>query len=227
MKALRVLLLTVLAIGLLTATAYGAGIAVRHVGWPLAADREQGIALAPAAPASAPADPEAPPAQELAPADHHAEIRGVLEPGDNGEQVRELQRRLYQLAWLPELTTGSYDAATKDAVRGFQAKRGFEATGVVDQRTWRRLQRDDEDPDPRPDASTSSTPARRSWPPAPRATRCATCRRGSSRSPGSSATSPARYDDDHGRGGPRLPGQARDPGHRRGRPAHAWTGCTR
>ena len=26
----------------------------------------------------------------------------VLEPGDKGEQVRELQNRLYQLAWLPE-----------------------------------------------------------------------------------------------------------------------------
>ena len=55
--------------------------------------------------------------------------------------MRELQSRLYQLAWLPELTTGRYDAATRDAVRGFQAKRDFAATGRVDPRTWRRLQR--------------------------------------------------------------------------------------
>jgi peptidoglycan hydrolase-like protein with peptidoglycan-binding domain len=139
MKALRVLLLTVLAIGLLTATAYGAGIAVRHGGWPLAADREQGIALAPAAPAPTRPTPEAPPAQELARASTIAEIEDVLVPGDRGEQVRELQSRLHQLAWLPELTTGEYDAATRSAVRGFQAKRGFDATGRVDPRTWRRL----------------------------------------------------------------------------------------
>ncbi len=63
----------------------------------------------------------------------------VLRRGDTGLQVRALQHRLFQLAWLPELTTGRYDPATSDAVAGFQAKRGFKATGVVDQRTWRRL----------------------------------------------------------------------------------------
>ena len=50
----------------------------------------------------------------------------VLRPGDKGEQVRELQSRLYQLAWLPEVTTGVYDATTKEAVQGFQVKRAPE-----------------------------------------------------------------------------------------------------
>jgi len=63
----------------------------------------------------------------------------VLEPGDKGDRVRELQSRLFQIGWFPELTTGRYDAATEAAVEGFQAKRGFEATGVVDERTWARL----------------------------------------------------------------------------------------
>jgi len=63
----------------------------------------------------------------------------VATPGDEGEQVRELQSRLFQLAWWPELTTGTYDASTRKAVAGFQAKRGFKATGKVDQRTWDRL----------------------------------------------------------------------------------------
>ncbi len=63
----------------------------------------------------------------------------VLEPGDRGRQVRELQARLAQLAWFAPMTTGDYDAATRTAVRGFQDKRGFEATGVVDPRTWKRL----------------------------------------------------------------------------------------
>jgi peptidoglycan hydrolase-like protein with peptidoglycan-binding domain len=63
----------------------------------------------------------------------------VLEPGDSGRQVRELQARLAQLAWFPPMTTGDYDPATKTAVRGFQDKRGFDATGVVDPKTWKRL----------------------------------------------------------------------------------------
>jgi peptidoglycan hydrolase-like protein with peptidoglycan-binding domain len=142
MKALRVLLLTMLVIGLLTATAYGAGIAVRHGGWPHAAEKGQGVALTPASPSTSPATaPAEQPAQELEPAATLTEIQDVLVPGDHGERVRELQSRLYQLAWLPELTTGRYDAATRDAVRGFQAKRDFAATGRVDPRTWRRLQR--------------------------------------------------------------------------------------
>jgi peptidoglycan hydrolase-like protein with peptidoglycan-binding domain len=63
----------------------------------------------------------------------------LLEPGDEGRQVRELQARLAQLAWFPPVTTGTYGETTREAVAGFQGKRGFEATGKVDPRTWRRL----------------------------------------------------------------------------------------
>ena len=65
----------------------------------------------------------------------------VLAPGDTGIEVRELQARLAQLAWFGPVTTGTYGPGTRTAVRGFQEKRGFEATGVVDRRTWRRLVR--------------------------------------------------------------------------------------
>ena len=65
----------------------------------------------------------------------------VLRPGDDGRQVRELQARLSQLAWFAPVTTGSYGPGTRTAVSGFQEKRGFGATGVVDERTWRRLVR--------------------------------------------------------------------------------------
>jgi len=74
-------------------------------------------------PASAPAAPPGP----------------VLRPGDRGRLVRELQVRLFELAWLPETTTGVYDATTKEAVQGFQVKRHLKGTGIVDRRTWRRL----------------------------------------------------------------------------------------
>ncbi len=62
-----------------------------------------------------------------------------LAAGARGVDVRDLQARLFQLAWLPEQTTGRYDAATVAAVRGFQAKRGLPTTGQVDERTWKRL----------------------------------------------------------------------------------------
>jgi peptidoglycan hydrolase-like protein with peptidoglycan-binding domain len=70
----------------------------------------------------------------------------VLAPGDEGRQVRELQARLAQLAWFAPVTTGTYGPGTRTAVAGFQEKRGFEATGVVDPRTWRRLVRMSQDP---------------------------------------------------------------------------------
>ena len=56
----------------------------------------------------------------------------VLEPGDRGVDVRELQGRLTQLAWFAPPMTGRYDATTRGSVRGFQGKRGFEATGTTD-----------------------------------------------------------------------------------------------
>ena len=65
----------------------------------------------------------------------------VLQPGDRGVQVRELQARLSQLAWFTPPTTGRYETRTRQGVRGFQAKRGLDVTGTVDPVTWRRLNR--------------------------------------------------------------------------------------
>jgi len=98
------------------------------------------VAPPPEEPAALPVDPPADrpapeePAEEPAPPP-------VLAPGDTGLEVRELQARLAQLAWFPSMTTGTYGPGTRTAVRGFQEKRGFEPTGVVDRRTWRRLVR--------------------------------------------------------------------------------------
>ena len=65
----------------------------------------------------------------------------VLERGDHGHRVRELQARLSQLLWFTPPMTGDYDRATRRGVSGFQGKRGLERTGTVDARTWRRLER--------------------------------------------------------------------------------------
>ena len=80
-------------------------------------------------PTRSPATPTRP--QEAGPA--------VLEAGDDGDEVRDLQARLAQLAWYFGDVDGTYDDETAEAVRGFQEKRGIAETGAVDQRTMDRL----------------------------------------------------------------------------------------
>lgn len=63
----------------------------------------------------------------------------LLAPGQRGDQVRELQARLREVAWLYEDPSGTYGSATTAAVKGFQKKRGLPATGTTDTVTWQRL----------------------------------------------------------------------------------------
>lgn len=64
----------------------------------------------------------------------------LFSPGDTGPQVREIQARLKQIDWFSGDVTDKYGPVTTEAVRGFQAKRGFEVTGEVDRRTLDRLE---------------------------------------------------------------------------------------
>ncbi len=63
----------------------------------------------------------------------------VLRPGDSGPRVRSLQARLRQIGWFQGDVGDRYGSTTTAAVHGFQAKRGFAATGTVDEPTWDRL----------------------------------------------------------------------------------------
>jgi peptidoglycan hydrolase-like protein with peptidoglycan-binding domain len=159
MRTLRVLLLSLVAVALLGATAFGAGLAARELDTPTApagavapGPRSTGTTTEPEDVADPEPDAEPEPRTTEAPEPHVLAAEEPLEQafrieqGDRGRVVRELQHRLYQLAWWPERTTGSYDAATADAVAGFQGKRGFATTGVVDRRTWRRLRAMTEQP---------------------------------------------------------------------------------
>ena len=142
MKVLRALLVTVVTLAVLTATAYAAGYALHEYGGERAAGASGTPQASPTTSPSTTPTPSATPTPTPRPTpepEPEPEPENVLEPGARGEQVRELQSRLFQLAWFPETTTGAYDAATRTAVSGFQAKRGLRATGVVDQRTWKRL----------------------------------------------------------------------------------------
>ena len=63
----------------------------------------------------------------------------LLERGDKGRKVRELQHRLHQLDWFSGSITGVYGKRTVRGVKGFQAKRKITKTGEVDRATWAAL----------------------------------------------------------------------------------------
>ena len=67
------------------------------------------------------------------------QVEAILERGDRGTRVRELQHRLRQLDWFAGSITGRYQGSTVEAVKGFQGKRELEATGAVDRATWTSL----------------------------------------------------------------------------------------
>lgn len=88
----------------------------------------------------------------------------LYSPGDRGPEVREIQARLKQIDWFTGDVTDFYGDVTTEAIRGFQAKRGFEVTGEVDQRTLDRLEEmtrqptQDELTNQPPPASNGNTP---------------------------------------------------------------------
>ena len=137
MKVVKTLLTLVLVVGVLGGAAYGAGhlVAHRH------SDTVASSTDLPGAPdASQPTEPTSTPTSSPTTVPtHRPRDTVVLKPGAKGPKVRELQQRLFQIAWLPETTTGVYDATTVAAVKGFQAKHGLPRTGVLDPRTWKRI----------------------------------------------------------------------------------------
>ncbi|MFJ8592885.1 L,D-transpeptidase family protein [Streptomyces sp. NPDC093598] len=97
-------------------------------------------------PARTPADggdkpSAAPPSGDDKPGAAPAPPRVLWSRGATGRDVRELQARLRQVAWLFEGPTGTYDEPTERAVSGFQGKRGLPRTGKTDAVTWQRLLR--------------------------------------------------------------------------------------
>jgi peptidoglycan hydrolase-like protein with peptidoglycan-binding domain len=63
----------------------------------------------------------------------------LLQRGDTGMWVRQVQARLTQVRWYDGRVTGRYTQKTVQAVKGFQAKRRIPVTGAVDRRTLTRL----------------------------------------------------------------------------------------
>jgi len=145
--ARRITLITAIAV-LLTLTLYSLGASVL----PGSTAADDGGKLAPdtttpaggtPGPTPSATDPE-PSSPEPDEPDEPEEPRMVagptlVGPGDEGDDVRDLQARLRQIDWFEHDVTGLYGDVTVEAVRGFQAKRGIPVTGEVDRRTLRRL----------------------------------------------------------------------------------------
>ena len=106
---------------------------------PVRIDVPSGTPDASREPASPSRTPEAPAKPSVTPSSRPTPARVLWSPGDKGRDVRELQARLRQIAWIFHGPTGTYDDLTTEAVRGFQGKRGLPKTGVTDTVTWQRL----------------------------------------------------------------------------------------
>lgn len=65
--------------------------------------------------------------------------RPLLQRGDRGMRVRQVQARLRQVRAYDAKVTGRYTRRTVEAVEGFQAKQRIPVTGQVDRRTLTRL----------------------------------------------------------------------------------------
>ncbi|MGW3327164.1 L,D-transpeptidase family protein [Streptomyces virginiae] len=67
-------------------------------------------------------------------------VKAIMANGDENEQVRELQARLRQLKLMSVAPTGFYGSKTTAAVKTFQSKHGLNATGSVDEATWKKIE---------------------------------------------------------------------------------------
>lgn len=101
-----------------------------------------------ATPTQAPTTAQATGTITPAPGDDDKESAPVLRPGDEGDEVLELQLRLRQLALYLNDTDGVYDDNVENAVRTFQTTRNIDAEepGVYDRTTRERLESETTEP---------------------------------------------------------------------------------
>lgn len=75
----------------------------------------------------------------VAPMEEKAASVAVLKSGANGEEVREVQRRLKEWGYYQGSIDGVFGEATRRAVVAFQEKNGLTADGVVGLATYKAL----------------------------------------------------------------------------------------
>ena len=72
-------------------------------------------------------------------ADSFPEIPGAMSSGTAGEEVKRLQRRLYDLEYLYTSADGGYGPATADAIKDFQKRNALSQTGEANKDTLKKL----------------------------------------------------------------------------------------
>ena len=65
--------------------------------------------------------------------------KGTCQPGDTGDAVRKVQKRLIALGYLSGSADGDYGNMTKKAVKAFQQRNGLKVTGSVNSNTLAKL----------------------------------------------------------------------------------------
>ena len=68
---------------------------------------------------------------------------GTCKPGDNGENVKKVQKRLKALGYYNSSIDGDYGNGTKSAVKEFQKKNNLKVTGEVNASTLKKLNSSD------------------------------------------------------------------------------------
>ena len=68
---------------------------------------------------------------------------GTCGPGDTGEAVRDVQRRLKKLGYYTGSIDGDYGNGTKTAVKNFQKRNGLSVNGTVGSKTLAKLNSSD------------------------------------------------------------------------------------
>lgn len=66
----------------------------------------------------------------------------VVQRGDKGDSVKEVQEMLVNLGFLSSAVDGSYGPKTEQAVTDFQQAAGIEVTGIIDEKTYNILSSD-------------------------------------------------------------------------------------
>ena len=69
-------------------------------------------------------------------AEDFPEFPGTLSEGASGEEVKRVQRRLYDLEYLFTSVDGAYGGGTERAIKDFQKRNGLSQTGTADQSTF-------------------------------------------------------------------------------------------
>ena len=67
----------------------------------------------------------------------------ALTRGDTGDEVKQMQERLWELGFLQDVRDGNFGGNTYTAVKSFQQAAGLDVTGIADNKTLTRLYADD------------------------------------------------------------------------------------